>query len=73
MPKALFTCGTEDSLLDDSVMMGTKWQMAGAEAVVKIYEGACHAFIGFPPSVSEEAGRALADTKTFIEEVMGSS
>lgn len=45
LPKALFTCGTADPLLDDTVLMGVKWLMAGGEAVVKIYEGAPHAFI----------------------------
>ncbi|KAK6601304.1 esterase/lipase/thioesterase [Botrytis cinerea] len=27
LPSALFTCGTEDPLLDDSVTMATKWMM----------------------------------------------
>ena len=40
LPPALFTCGTEDCLLDDTLMMGLKWQMAGAEAIVRLYPGA---------------------------------
>jgi acetyl esterase/lipase len=68
LPSALFTCGTEDPLLDDSVAMGTKWLMAGAEAIVKIYPGAPHGFIAFPPSMLKEAGDALEDTKTYIQE-----
>jgi acetyl esterase/lipase len=47
LPKALFVCGTADCLLDDTVMMGTKYLMAGGEAVIKIYEGGCHGFIAF--------------------------
>lgn len=67
LPPALFTCGTEDPLLDDSVMMATKWMMAGAEAILKIYPGAPHGFIGFV-GMLDEAGQALEDTKTFIRE-----
>jgi acetyl esterase/lipase len=67
IPKALFTCGAADPLLDDTVMMGCKWLMAGGEAVVKIYEGAPHGFtmlIG----MSDEADQAAKDIKTFIED-----
>jgi acetyl esterase/lipase len=38
-PPAIFTCGTLDPLLDDSVLMATKWKMSGAEAVLKLYPG----------------------------------
>lgn len=39
-PPAIFTCGTLDPLLDDSVLMATKWTMSGAEAALKLYPGA---------------------------------
>lgn len=39
LPPALFTCGTLDPLLDDSVMMHTKWMMSGAQCVLRIYPG----------------------------------
>lgn len=42
LPPALFTCGTRDCLLDDSVMMHAKWAMSGAESILKIYPGECH-------------------------------
>jgi len=71
LPSALFTCGTVDPLLDDSVMMSVKWMMAGAEAVVKIYSGAPHGFIGFPHEVLKEAGEGLLDTKAYIQERLG--
>ena len=67
LPSALFTCGTEDPLLDDSVMMATKWLMAGGDAILKIYPGAPHGFIGFI-GLLDEAGQALQDTKTFLQE-----
>lgn len=67
LPSALFTCGTADPLLDDSVVMGTRWMMHGGEAYVKIYNGAPHAFIAFPEHMLKETGEAIADTKEFIE------
>lgn len=48
LPPALFTCGTEDCLLDDTMFMSTKWLMAGGEAVIKIIPGAPHGYIMFP-------------------------
>jgi len=47
LPSAIFTCGTEDCLLDDTVFMASKWLMAGGEAVMKIYPGGPHGFIMF--------------------------
>ncbi|MCJ1478692.1 hypothetical protein MMC13_007373 [Lambiella insularis] len=48
LPPALFTCGTEDCLLDDTVMMALRWQMAGAEAITKLFPGAPHGVVHFP-------------------------
>ncbi len=67
LPSALFVCGTEDPLLDDSVMMSTKWLMAGGEAILKIYPGGAHGFIGFL-GLLDEAGHWLEDTKMYIQE-----
>ena len=44
LPPALFLCGTQDPLLDDTLMMGVKWMAAGGEAIVKLYPGAAHGF-----------------------------
>ena len=41
LPPAIFTCGTLDPLLDDSMLLSTKWMMSGAEAILKIYPGEC--------------------------------
>ena len=49
LPPALFACGTTDCLLDDTVMMAVKWQMAGAETVTRLFPGAPHGFVAFPP------------------------
>ena len=61
LPPALFTCGTEDCLLEDTVMMAVRWQMAGAEAVVKLFPGAAHGFIAFPKAESAVEGRELVN------------
>lgn len=71
LPSALFTVGTEDPLIDDTITMSVKWMMFGGEAIVKVYPGGCHGFIGLPTSASKEAGEALDDTKTFIQERVG--
>ena len=70
LPPALFTCGSEDPLLDDTVMMGAKWQMWGNEAIVKIYNGAPHGFIGFPGKVLKAAQEGLDDTVAFVKAKM---
>jgi len=73
LPSALFTCGTDDALLDDSVNMGTKWMQSGGQAIVKVYPGCPHGFISFPPEMLKEAGEALEDTKTYIQERLAKS
>lgn len=55
LPPALFLCGTEDPLLDDTLLMGMKWMMTGSEAVVKIYPGEPHGFTLFPGKAAAEA------------------
>ena len=65
LPPALFTCGTEDLLLDDTMFMSVKWPMGGGEAVVKIVPGAPHGYIMFPRSMkdsgAEEGMKAVED------------
>lgn len=68
LPPALFTVGTEDPLLDDSVFMAAKWGMAGGEAVLKVYEGAPHGFFLFPIEAAKEG---FQDTVDFIKKVLG--
>lgn len=70
LPPALFTCGSEDPLLDDTVMMGAKWGMWGNESVVKIYNGAPHGFIAFTRGVIKAVDEGLDDTVIFVKEKM---
>jgi acetyl esterase/lipase len=45
---ALFTIGTRDALLDDSLFMHARWLAAGNQAELAIYPGAAHGFTAFP-------------------------
>lgn len=66
LPPALFLCGTEDPLLDDTILMSSKWSIAGGKAIVKIYPGATHGFTAFPGlPVADEA---YAVTLEFMQE-----
>lgn len=47
LPPALFVCGTEDILIDDSVFFAVKWMMVNCATVLKIFPGALHGFVDF--------------------------
>lgn len=55
MPPALFTVGTEDPLLDDTLFMHDRWVTAGNSAELAIYPGGAHAFDAFPLTLSASA------------------
>jgi acetyl esterase/lipase len=61
MPPALFTIGTLDPLLDDSLFMCARWMTAGNEAELAVYPGGIHAFNAFPLKAAERANRKIAD------------
>lgn len=52
MPPALFTTGTLDPFLDDSVLLHQYWRLAGNAAYLALYKGAHH---GFQMLQTEEA------------------
>jgi acetyl esterase/lipase len=66
LPPALFTVGTHDLLLDDTIFMSSKWMMAGAETVVKVYPGASHAYLPFPEGQYPAAKQVFQDVKQFV-------
>lgn len=68
LPPAFFSVGTQDILLDDTMMMALKWRMSGAEAMVKVYAGAPHGFTLFRPGVSDASGEFRGDVGEFLRE-----
>ena len=59
MPRAIFTVGTIDPLLDDTLFMYSRWIAAGNEAELAIYPGAPHAFNSFPLPQGPEANARI--------------
>jgi acetyl esterase len=57
MPPALFTVGTADPLLDDSLFMAARWSAAGARADLRIWPEAIHGFTAFPLAIARTANR----------------
>lgn len=68
MPPALFLCGTEDPLVDDSVFMGYRWHLAGNESEVVLVPGAWHAFTLIPAGEVTEEG--LEDLVKFAKKYL---
>lgn len=66
LPPTLFTCGTEDPLLDDTVMTACRWSMHGGEVVVKLVPGAPHGYILFPQDEVPEAKEGLEVVNAFL-------
>ena len=55
MPPALFTVGTWDPLMDDTLFMATRWLAAGNTTELAIYPGGVHAFDAFPIDIGTTA------------------
>jgi acetyl esterase len=59
MPRAIFSIGTIDPLLDDTLFMYARWIAAGNEAELAVYPGAPHAFNNFPLPQGPEANARI--------------
>jgi acetyl esterase len=65
---ALFSVGTRDALLDDTLFMHARWVAAGNEAELAIYSGGAHGFTLFPNDLSKSA---TARMDAFLNRVLG--
>jgi len=54
LPPALFTIGTQDPLLDDSLFMHARWLSAGNASELAVYPGGIHAFNAFPITIASQ-------------------
>ncbi|HUO93329.1 MAG TPA: alpha/beta hydrolase [Rhizomicrobium sp.] len=59
MPPALFTVGTLDAFLDDSLMLYVRWIAAGNDAELAVYPGGVHGFNMFPYALAREANARI--------------
>jgi acetyl esterase/lipase len=59
LPPALFTVGTRDALLDDSLFMYARYLAAGNRAELAIYPGGAHAFNFFPMTIAVQANARM--------------
>ena len=64
---ALFSVGTKDALLDDTLFMHARWVAAGNPAELAIYPGGAHGFTLFP---NELANAATARMDQFLNRVL---
>jgi acetyl esterase len=69
LPPALFSCGTLDPLLDDTLFIAARWQAAGSAARLAIYPGAPHEFLNLRDPISAEP-RARERMIAFIDQVL---
>ena len=65
---ALFTVGTKDALLYDSLFMHARWCAAGNRAELAVYPGAAHGFIAFP---APQTFAAIERQTAFLNAVLG--
>lgn len=59
LPPALFTIGTRDGLLDDSLFMYARYVVAGNRAELAVYPGGAHGFTFFPMTIAEQANARM--------------
>jgi acetyl esterase len=55
MPAALFSVGTMDCLIDDSLFMAERWRAAGNQAEVAVYPEGVHGFNQYPTALARKA------------------
>jgi acetyl esterase len=64
---ALFSVGTSDALLDDTLFMHARWVAAANETELAIYPGGAHGFTLFPNRLADEAATR---SEAFLRQVV---
>jgi acetyl esterase len=67
MPPAIFTIGTEDPLLDDTLFMEARWRAAGHPTELRVWREAPHGFLSLPMTVTQAA---LSDEHEFLRRTL---
>jgi acetyl esterase/lipase len=60
LPPAIFSVGTDDAMLDDSLFMAARWQAAGNVGELQVYPEGPHLFMSLPTRMAAEAWRRVA-------------
>ena len=55
MPPAIFTVGTEDPLLDDTLFIEARWRAADQVTELRVWPEAPHGFVSLPMTVADAA------------------
>lgn len=61
LPPALFSCGTRDGLIDDTLFMSARWAAAGNAAELSLWPGGAHAFQGMDTEMAAASNRQMDD------------
>jgi acetyl esterase len=61
LPAALFTVGTLDLLVDDTLFMHARWIAAGNTADLAIYPGGVHGFVSFQYALAQRARQRMIE------------
>ncbi len=72
LPPAIFTVGTFDPLLDDSLFMHSRWIASGNEGRLNIATGGIHHF-DFYPKQLRIARQANSNIRNFIRDIVNST
>jgi acetyl esterase/lipase len=68
MPPAVFTVGTEDPLIDDTLFMEARWRTAGHPTELRVWPEAPHGFLSLPMRVTDVA---LTAEHEFLRRTLG--